>query len=75
MVVLTLRKRDEVGGVDEANVVASGELDAEAAGGAWVVVDGEDLVATTPRDRRRFGRAHRAGAAGRRARVKRPRAR
>ena len=45
VVVLALGKRDEVGGVDEANVIAGGELDAEAAGGALVVVDGEDLAA------------------------------
>ena len=45
VVVLALGKRDEVGGVDEADVVAGGELDAEAAGGALVVVDGENLAA------------------------------
>ena len=44
VVVLALREWDEVGGVDEADVVAGGELDAEAAGGALVVVDGEDLA-------------------------------
>ena len=72
VVVLALGKRDEVGGADEANVIAGGELDAKAAGGALVVVDGEDLAATTPRDRRRFGQAHRAGAKGPRARAERP---
>ncbi len=45
VVVVALGKRDEVGGVDEADVVAGGEFDAEAAGGALVVVDGEDLAA------------------------------
>ena len=45
VVVLAFRKRDEVGGVDEGDVVAGGQLDAEAAGGALVVVDGEDLAA------------------------------
>jgi hypothetical protein len=45
VVVLTLRKGDEVGGVDEGDVVAGRELDAEAAGGALVIVDGEDLAA------------------------------
>ena len=45
VVVLALGKRDEVGGVDEADVVASREFDAEAAGGALVIVDGEDLAA------------------------------
>ena len=45
VVVLALGKRDEVGGVDETDVVAGGELDAESAGGALVVVDGEDLAA------------------------------
>lgn len=45
VIVLADRKRDEMGGVDEADIVASGELDAEAAGGALVVVDGEDLAA------------------------------
>ena len=45
VVVLALGKRDEMGGVDEADVVTGGELDAEAAGGALVVVDGEDLAA------------------------------
>ncbi len=36
---------DEVGGVDEADVVSGGEFDAEAAGGALVVVDFQDLAA------------------------------
>ena len=36
---------NEVGGVDETDVVGGGELDAEAAGGALVVVDFEDLAA------------------------------
>ena len=44
VVVVAFRKRDEVGGVDEGDVVASRKLDAEAAGGALVVVDGEDLA-------------------------------
>ena len=72
VVVLALGKRDEVGGVDEANVIAGGELDAKAAGRALMVVGGDDLAATTPRDRRRFGQAHRAGAKGPRARAERP---
>ena len=72
VVVLALGKRDEVGGFDEANVMAGGELDAEAAGGALVVIDGEDRAASTPRDRRRFGQAHRAGTKGPRARAERP---
>ena len=45
MIVLALGKRDEVGGVDEADVIAGGELDAEAASGALVIVNGEDLTA------------------------------
>ncbi len=45
VVVLALGKRDEMGGVNEADVVASGKLDAKAAGGALVIVDGEDLAA------------------------------
>ncbi len=45
MVIPALGKRDEVGGIDEADVVASGKLDAKAAGGALVIVDGEYLTA------------------------------
>ena len=45
VVVLALGKRDEVGGVDEGDVVTGGQLDAETAGGALVIVDGEDLAA------------------------------
>lgn len=45
VVVAAFGKRDEVGGVDEGDVVTGGELDAEAAGGALVIVDGEDLAA------------------------------
>lgn len=45
VIVLADGKRDEMGGVNEADIVASGELDAEATGGALVVVDGEDLAA------------------------------
>jgi len=35
-------KRDEVGGVDEGDIVAGGEPNAQSAGGALVVVDIED---------------------------------
>ena len=45
VVVAGFGKWDEMGGVDEGYVVVGGELDAEAAGGALVVVDGEDLAA------------------------------
>jgi hypothetical protein len=45
VVVVGFREGDEVGGVDEGDVVAGGELDAEAAGGALVVVDIEDEAA------------------------------
>ena len=45
VVVLADGKWNQVGGVDKADVVAGGELDAEAAGGALVVVDGEDFAA------------------------------
>ena len=45
VVVVGLVPRKEMGGIDEANIIAGGELDAEAAGGALVVVDGEDLAA------------------------------
>lgn len=44
VVVLADGERDEVGGVDEGDVVAGGELDAEAAGGALVIVDFHDLA-------------------------------
>ncbi len=44
VVVLALGEWDEVGGVYEADVVAGGEFDTEAAGGALVIVDGEDLA-------------------------------
>ena len=49
MIVLTLCKGNEVGGVDEADVVAGGELDTEATSGALVIVDGEDLPAESGR--------------------------
>lgn len=42
VVVVGLREGDEVGGVDEGDVVAGGKPDAQAAGGALVVVDIED---------------------------------
>ena len=45
VIVLTLGKRDDVGGVDEGDVVAGGEFDPEAAGGALVIVDLENLAA------------------------------
>ena len=45
MVVPGLREGNEVGGVDEGYVAGGGELDPQAAGGALVVVDFEDLAA------------------------------
>lgn len=42
MVVAGGGEGDEVGGVDEGDVVSGGEADAEAAGGALVIVDVED---------------------------------
>ena len=45
VVVVAVGERDEVGGVDEGDVLCGGELDAEAAGGALVIVDFEDLAA------------------------------
>lgn len=42
MVVAGCGEWDEVGGVDEGDVVAGGEADAQAAGGALVIVDIED---------------------------------
>ncbi len=45
VVVPGLREGNEVGRVDEGDVVSSGQLDPEAAGGALVVVDFEDLAA------------------------------
>lgn len=45
VVVLTVGKGDEMSGVDKADVIAGGELDAEAASGALVIVNGEDLTA------------------------------
>lgn len=45
VVVAGFGEGNEMGGVDEGDVVAGGELDAEAAGGALVIVDGEDLAA------------------------------
>lgn len=45
VVVAALGERDEMGGVDEGDVVAGGEADAQAAGGALVVADFEDLAA------------------------------
>ena len=44
VVVLALGKRDKVSGVDERDIIASGEIDAESAGGALLVVDGENLA-------------------------------
>ena len=40
---------NEMGGVDEGDVVAGGEFDAEAAGGALVIVDGEEDLASSGR--------------------------
>ena len=45
VIVVTIGKGDEMGGVDEGDVVAGGEFDAQAAGSALVVVDFEDLAA------------------------------
>lgn len=45
VVVLTHRKGNEVGGVDEADVVSGREFDAQATGGALVIVDLDDLAA------------------------------
>ena len=45
VVVAGLREGYEVGGVDEGDVTGRGELDPQAAGGALVVVDLEDLSA------------------------------
>ena len=45
VVILALGKWNEVGSVDETDVVAGGKPNAKPAGGALVVVDGEDLSA------------------------------
>lgn len=45
MVVVACRERDEMGGVDERDIVARGQANAESAGGALVVVNFEDLAA------------------------------
>ena len=45
VVVVELVPRKEVGGVDERDILGDGELDAQAAGGALVIVDFEDLAA------------------------------
>jgi hypothetical protein len=45
VVVGGLRKRDEVRGIVEGDIVAGGEADAEAASGALVIVDFHDLAA------------------------------
>jgi hypothetical protein len=45
VVVAGFGERDEVCSVDEGDVVAGGEADADAAGGALVVVDFEDEAA------------------------------
>ena len=42
VVVAGYGEGNEMGGVDEEYVVDGGEFDAEAAGGALVIVDGED---------------------------------
>ena len=44
VVVAGFGEGNEMGGIDEGDIVAGGKLDAEAAGGALVVVDGEDLA-------------------------------
>ena len=45
VVVAAFGKRNEVGGVDEGEVLGDGEFDPEAAGGALMIVDFEDLAA------------------------------
>ena len=45
VVVAGCGEGNEVGGVDEGDVVAGGEADAQAAGGTLVVVDVEDKAA------------------------------
>jgi len=45
VIVVAIREGHEVRGVDERDIVAGGEADAEAAGGALVIVDFEDLAA------------------------------
>ena len=45
VVVVGCGERDEVGGVDEGDIIAGVQADAQAAGGALVVVDFEDLAA------------------------------
>ena len=45
VIVEAIREGHEVRGVDERDVIAGGEADAEAAGGALVIVDFEDLAA------------------------------
>ena len=45
VVVVGICEGNEVGGVDEGDILRDGKLDAQAAGGALVVVDFEDLAA------------------------------
>jgi len=45
VVVVGLGEWNQVGGVDEGDVVSGGQADAQAAGGALVIVDFEDLAA------------------------------
>ena len=45
VIVAGLRKGDEVGGVDEGDVVRRRKLNPQATGSALVVVDREDLAA------------------------------
>lgn len=49
MVVTALGERYEMGGVDEGDVLSGWEFDTEAAGGALVIVDFEDLAAESGR--------------------------
>ena len=42
VIVAGFGEGNEMGGIDEGDVVAGGELNAEAAGSALVIVDGED---------------------------------
>lgn len=49
VVVAAFCEGDEVGGIDEGDIVARGQADAEAAGGALVIVDFEYLAAESGR--------------------------
>ena len=49
VVVLVFGKRNEMGGIDEGDIVNDRQFDAEATGGALMIVDGEDLAAESGR--------------------------